>query len=101
MGLRIKRDRDDRAVFPPEQVAELGAEELEVLADEDMVRPADADYVDVVLAAAQQHNTVNGASPVGSHRSGLGLLRRFSGDDLARPGTPVRRDATDPLGREG
>jgi hypothetical protein len=33
----------------------LGADDLEVLVDEDVVRPGDADVVDLVLAAAQLH----------------------------------------------
>src|SRR6202011_4215427 len=59
----------------------FGADDHEVGADEDVMRPVDADYVDVVLAVAQQHDTVDGASRVGCHRSGLGLIRRCTGDD--------------------
>ena len=39
----------------------LGADDLEVLVDEDVVRPVDADVVDFVLAAAQLHNPVDHA----------------------------------------
>jgi RND superfamily putative drug exporter len=77
----------------------LCADDLEALVDEDVVRPVDADDVDVVLAVAQQHDTVDGASWVGGHRSGLGLVRCCSGDDLARPGGEARRDLTDLRGR--
>jgi hypothetical protein len=43
----------------------LGADDLEVLVDEDVVRPVDADVVDVVVAVAQLHNTVYDAPRVG------------------------------------
>src|SRR5437016_870488 len=75
----------------------LGANDLEVLVDEDVVRPADADHVDVVLAVAQLHDTVDGASRVGSQGSRLGLVRRWSGDDRPRPSMKARRDLTDLL----
>jgi len=39
----------------------LGADDLEVLVDEDVVRPVDADVVNLVLAVAQLHNTVDDA----------------------------------------
>ena len=39
----------------------IGADDLEVLVDEDVVRPVDADVVDLVLAAAQLHNAVDDA----------------------------------------
>ena len=39
----------------------IGADDLEVLVDEDVVRPVDADVVDLVLAVAQLHNTVDDA----------------------------------------
>ena len=43
------------------QGALLGADDLEVLVDEDVVRPVDADVVDVVIAVAQLHDTVDDA----------------------------------------
>jgi hypothetical protein len=43
----------------------LGADDREVLVDEDMVRPVGADGVDVVLAVTQLHDTVDDSSPVG------------------------------------
>ena len=46
----------------PGSVRLLGAHDLEVLVDEDVVRPVDADDVDVVLAVAQPHDTVDGAT---------------------------------------
>ena len=61
----------------------LGADDLEVLIDENMMRPVDTDYVDVVIAVAQQHNTVDGASRVRGDRSGFGLVRGRPSDDRA------------------
>ena len=43
----------------------LGADCLEVLADEDVVGPVDTDVVDLVLAVAQLHDTVDDAARVG------------------------------------
>jgi hypothetical protein len=57
----------------------MGAYDLEALVDEDVVRPVDANRVDVVLAVAQRHNTVDGASRVGGQGSGLGLVRQRVG----------------------
>ena len=39
----------------------VGADDLEVLVDEDVVRPVDTDVVDLVLAVAQLHDTVDDA----------------------------------------
>src|ERR1035437_6837036 len=75
----------------------LCADNLEVLVDEDVVRPVDADVVDVVLAVAQLDYTVNDAPWVGGQRSSRHFIRRCSADDRPRPLTPVRRDLTDPL----
>ena len=61
----------------------LGADDLEVLVDEDVVRPVDADVVDLVLAVAQLHNTVDDAPRVGGQRGFRRLIRR--------PGTPQRK----------
>ena len=47
----------------------VGADDLEVLVDEDVVRPVDADAVDLVLAVAEEDNTVGDASRVGGQRS--------------------------------
>jgi hypothetical protein len=59
----------------------LGADDLEVLVDEDVVRPVDADVMDFVLAAAQLHNTVDDAPRVGGQRSFRRLVRCRSADD--------------------
>src|ERR1700760_4268225 len=58
----------------------VGADDLEVLVDEDVVRPVDADVVDLVLAAAQLHNTVDNAPWVRGQRSFSRLIRRRSTD---------------------
>jgi len=42
----------------------VGAHDLEVLVDEDVVRPVDADVVDLVFSVAQLHNTVDDAARV-------------------------------------
>ena len=47
----------------------LGADDREVLADENVVWPVDADVVDLVLAVAQLHDTVDDAARVGGQRS--------------------------------
>ena len=51
----------------------LGADDLEVLVDEDMVRPVDADLVDLVFAVAQLHDTVDDSAWIGRQR-GFGRL---------------------------
>src|ERR1700737_5440069 len=75
----------------------VGADDLEVLDDEDVVRPVDADVVDLVLAVAQLHNTVDDASRVGGQRSFSRFIRCRSADDRTRPLTVVRWDLTDLL----
>src|SRR6267142_194830 len=63
----------------------IGADDLEVRVDEDVVRPVDADVVDLVLAVAQLHNTVDDAAWVGDQRSFRRLIRFRSVDDRPRP----------------
>src|SRR5436190_11362318 len=77
----------------------IGADDLEVLVDEDVVRPADADVVDLVLAVAQLHNTVDDAPWVSGQRGFRRLVRSSSGDDRSRPLTVVRWDLADLLRR--
>src|ERR1700719_2905357 len=79
----------------------VGADDLEVLVHEDVVRPVDADVVDLVLAVAQLHNAVDDTSRVGRQCGPCGLIRRGSADDAARPLLVVRRDLTDLLRRGG
>src|SRR3954447_8498475 len=69
-----------------------GADDLEVLVDEDVVGPVDADVVDLVLAVAQLDNAVDGAAWIGGQRRFGRLVRCRSADD--RPGAlaVVRRD---------
>src|ERR1700694_3956210 len=75
----------------------IGTDDLEALADEDVVRPVDADVVDLVLAVAQLHNTVDDASRVDGQRSFSGFVRGRSADDRTRPLAVVRWDLTDLL----
>src|SRR5713101_3125303 len=74
----------------------VGADDLEVLVDEDVVRPVDADIVNLVLAVGQLHNTVDDAARVGGQRSFRRLIRGRSADDRPRPLTVVQRDLTTP-----
>ena len=61
----------------------LGADDREVLVDEDVVRPVDADVVDLVFAVAQLHNTVDDAPRVGDQRSFRCLIGGRSTHDRA------------------
>jgi hypothetical protein len=56
----------------------VGANDFAVLVDEDVVRPVDADVVDLVLAVAQFHDTVDNASWVGRQCSSRRLIRCLS-----------------------
>ena len=53
------------------------------LVDEDVVRPVDGDHVDFAVAAAQEHNTVDGASGIRGNRSRRRSVRRRSRNDRA------------------
>jgi hypothetical protein len=53
--------------------------------DEDVVRPVDADVVDLVSAVTQFHNTVDDAPRVGGQRSFGRLVRFRFADDGRRP----------------
>src|SRR5712692_1634469 len=89
-----KETRMNQRVQEPQLI---GADDLEVPVDEDVVRPVDADVVDLVLAVAQLHDTVDDAPRVGGQRSFRRLIRCRSADDRPRPLTVVRRDLTDLL----
>ena len=52
----------------------VGADDLEVLVDEDVMRPVDADVVDLVLAVAQLYHAVDDASGVGASAASVALL---------------------------
>src|SRR5205823_13824940 len=75
----------------------VGADDLEVLVDEDVVWPVDADVVDLVFAVAQLHNTVDNAPWVGGQRSFSRLIGCRPADDRSRPLTVVRWDLADLL----
>ena len=53
----------------------VGPDDLEVLVDEDVVGPVDADVVDLVLAVAQLHNAIDDAAWVGRQCGFGGLIR--------------------------
>src|SRR4029077_18244852 len=97
IALPLPHQRESGRTLVSSVAALIGAEDLEVLADEDVVRPVDADVVDLVLAVAQLHNTVDDTTRVGGQRSGGRLIRGCSADDSPRPLTVVRRDLTDLL----
>ena len=84
------RDEGTRCTLTLKQVTDsttidqgvlVGADDLEVLVDEDVVRPVDADVVDLILAVAQLHNTVDDAPRVGGQRSFRRLIGCRSADD--------------------
>src|ERR1700685_33384 len=75
----------------------VSADDLEVLVDEDVVRPVDADVVDLVLAVAQLHNTVDDTPRVSGQRSFRRLIRCRSAGERPGPLSVVRRDLTDRL----
>jgi hypothetical protein len=76
-----------------------GAADLEVVADEDVVRPVYADIVNLIFAATQFHDTVDDAPRVVSQRNFGRLVRFRSADDRPRPLTVVGWDLTDLLCR--
>src|SRR5438876_6789135 len=77
----------------------VGADDLEVLVDEDVVRPVDADVVDLVLAVAQLHDAVDDATRVGGQRGFRRLVRLRAAHDRPRSLAVVRRDLPDLLRR--
>jgi hypothetical protein len=92
------RQTADRFVPPRVGILRLiGADDLEVLVDEDVVGPVDADVVDLILAVAQPHNTIDDAARVGRQSGFCGPICRGSADDGAGPLLVVRRDLTDLL----
>jgi hypothetical protein len=75
----------------------VGSEHFEVLADEDVMRPVDADVVDLVSAVAQLDDPIDDAAGIDRE----GGLRRFAcggaADDRAGALLVVRRDLADRL----
>jgi hypothetical protein len=67
----------------------LGADDLEVLVEKEVVGPVHADVVDVVVTVAQLHDAVDHAPGVGSQSSLCGLVRCRPADDRPRPLSPV------------
>src|SRR5665213_1377122 len=74
-----------------------GANGCEARGDEYVMRPIHAGVMDVVLAVAQQRDTVDDGTRIGGKRSLGRLARRGSADDCALTLTPVRWDLTDLL----
>jgi hypothetical protein len=75
----------------------IGSEHLEVLADEDVMRPVDPDVVDLVFAVAQPDDTIGDAARIGCK---CGLRRLACGgaaDDRAGALPVVGRDLADRL----
>ena len=64
------------------------AGDLEVLADEDVVRPTELDHVDGVRAVAQLQHTVDGAAGYLASATALALFAR-TGAAFALPDTPL------------
>src|ERR1700727_1779858 len=77
----------------------VGADDLEVGVDEDVVGPVDADVVDLVIAVAELHDTVDGAAGVDGQRGFGGLVRGRAAGEGSRPLAVVGRDRADLLGR--
>ena len=69
-----------------------GVCDLQVRADEDVVRNTGADFMDSVRAVAHSRDTVDGPSQVLGNRRGLAPVRCRVRDDRSRPGTPALRD---------
>jgi hypothetical protein len=64
-----------------------------------VVRPVDADVVNLVLAIAQLHDAVDDSPGVGGQRSFRRAIRRGSADDRSRPLTVVRAPRVRFMGR--
>src|SRR5271163_1134194 len=75
----------------------VGADDLEGLVDEDVVGPVDADVVDLVIAVAQRHHTVDDTARVGSQRRFGRLVSGRSADKRPRALRIVRWDLADLL----
>jgi hypothetical protein len=59
----------------------VGSDDLEASADEDMVRPVDANVVDLVLAVAYPHYAVDNAPRVIGEGGFSGSIRLGPADD--------------------
>jgi hypothetical protein len=85
----------DESLTPNEFSKLIGANDDEVFADEDVVRPADAHDVDVILTIVYLRNTVDNAPRIGDQRSFRRIIRLCSANDRPRSLAPVLRDLTD------
>src|ERR1700736_421098 len=95
--MSIARRRRGPQPQPASWCALEGADDLEPLVDEDVVRPVDADVVNLVFAVGQLNNTVDDAARVGGQRSFRRPICWGSAHDRSRPLAVVRRDLTDLL----
>src|SRR3954470_8760353 len=90
---RERRAEDPAPARGPDRPRTLvGADDLEARVDEDVVRPVDADVVNLVPAAAALDNAVDDATRVGGQRRCGRLVRGRSADDRARALAVIRRD---------
>ena len=96
IAARCRRSVEQRAANPWRL---KGSDDLEVVADEDVVRPFYADIVNLVLAVTQLHNPIDNTPRVVSQRSFDRLVRFRSADDRTRPLTVIGWDLTDLLYR--
>src|ERR1700721_1433209 len=76
----------------------VGADDFEARVDEDVVGPVDADVVDLKLAVAQLHDSIDDAAWVGQQGGFGGLIRGGSAEDGAGSLLVARGDLTNGLG---
>src|ERR1700733_1865831 len=70
---------------PPRRRSVVGAHDLVVAGDENVMGPVDADVVDLVLAVAQAHHPVHNPAGVRGQRRFSGPGPRVTTDDRAGP----------------
>src|SRR5690242_20563712 len=97
-GLAEKLAASPGLAHPSRRQSVVRADDLEVAGDEDVMGPVDADAVDLVLAVAQAHHSVDDTAGVRGQRRFGGLGRRDTADDRARPLLVIGRDLADALG---
>src|SRR5438270_13406453 len=89
--------RHDRSSWSTSRSTLICADDSEVVVDKDVVRPVDADVVDLVLAVAELHDSVDETARVGGQGGFRCVVRCRSADDRARPLAVARGDLTDLL----
>src|ERR1700733_2260222 len=98
--MALEACRQGHSGRPPERLV-VRAGDLEVLGDEHVVRPQDADVVHLVVASAQLHHTVNDAAGKDGLRGRYRRVGYYPADQRARTLRVVRRDYADGLIRSG